>query len=185
MTITTNARIAGIAYLAYIAVGIGSMALRGNPGVTAVAGVAMSFCAVLLGVTLYAITREQDRDPAILAMICRVLEAAPGEGEIYFAVGNTIFCWLLLKGRLIPAALAMLGAVASAALSVLVLLQTGGLFGGRMSWSSPVTWVVWLPLLIFELAFAAWLLAKGASVAASVQRLGTTDRSRPASPSTL
>jgi hypothetical protein len=185
MTIPTNSRIAGIAYLAYIAVGIGSMAARGNPGVVAVAGVAMSFCALLLGVTLYAITREQDRDLAIAALICRVLEAAPGEGEIYFAVGNTIFCWLLLRGRLIPAALATLGVAASAGLSLLVLLQTGGLLGGRMSWSSPVTWLVWLPLLIFELTLAAWLLVKSASVAAAVQRLETTGRNRPASPSTL
>ena len=165
MTVATNARLAGIAYLAYLAAGIGSMAIRGNAGALAVAGVVISFCALLLGVTLYAITRDQDRDLAMIAMLCRVLEAVPGEGEIYFAVGNTIFCWLLLKGRLIPATLAMLGVVSSAALSILVLLQSGGLFGGRMSWSSPVTWFVWLPTLIFELAFAFWLLSRSASLA--------------------
>ena len=164
MTLTTNARLAGIAYLAYIAFGIGGMAF-GTAEASAVSGVLTSFCALLLGVTLYAITRETDHDLAMLAMLCRVLEAAPGEGEIYFAVGNTIFCWLLLKGRLIPAALAMLGVVSSAALSILVLLQSGGLFGGRMSWSSPVTWFVWLPTLIFELAFAFWLLSRSASLA--------------------
>jgi hypothetical protein len=38
-------------------------------------------------------------------------------------------------------------------------LQTGGLPGGRRQWSSPVTWFVWLPVMIFELAFAAWLLS--------------------------
>lgn len=164
MTLATNARLAGIAYLAYIAFGIGGMAL-GTAEASAVSAVLTSFCALLLGVTLYAITRETDHDLAMLAMLCRVLEAAPGGGEIYFAVGNTIFCWLLLKGRLIPAALAMLGLVSSAALSMLVLLQTGGLFGGRMSWSSPVTWFVWLPILIFELAFAFWLLTRSASLA--------------------
>jgi len=164
MTLTTNARLAGIAYLAYLGFGIGGMAI-GSAAASAVSGVLTSFCALLLGVTLYAITREQDRDLAMLAMLCRVLEAAPGGNEIYFAVGNTIFCWLLLKGRMIPAALAMLGLVASAALSILVLLQTGGLFGGRMSWSSPVTWLVWLPMLIFELAFAYWLLTRPGSLA--------------------
>ena len=137
----------------------------GTAGATAASGVLTSFCALLLGVTLYAITRETDHDLALLAMLCRVVEAAPGGGEIYFAVGNTIFCWLLLKGRTIPAALAMLGLVASAALSMLVLLQTGGLFGGRMSWSSPVTWFVWLPILIFELAFAFLLLSRPGSLA--------------------
>jgi hypothetical protein len=165
MTITTNARIAGIAYLAYLVAGIGSMAIRGNVGASAVAGVVMSFCALLLGVTLYAITRDQDRDLAMIAMLCRELEAVPGEGEIYFAVGNTIFCWLLLKGRMIPAPLARLGVVASAALSVLILVQIGGLLGGRMSFQSPVTWFVWLPVLIFELSFAYWLLSKPGSLA--------------------
>ena len=165
MTITTNARIAGIAYLAYIAAGVGSMAWRGNAGAAAVAGVAMSFCALLLGVTLYAITRDQDRDLAMIAMLCRVLEAVPGQGEIYFAIGNTIFCWLLLKGGLIPALLAKLGLVASAALSMLVLVQIGGLLGGPMSFRSPVTWLVWLPVLIFELTFAYWLLSRPGSLA--------------------
>jgi hypothetical protein len=164
MTLTTNARLAGIAYLAYIAFGIGGMAI-GSTWASAVSGVMTSFCALVLGVTLYAITREQDHDLAMIAMLCRVLEAVPGQGEIYFAVGNAIFCWLLLKGRTIPAVLAMLGLVSSAALSLLVLLQTGGLFGGRMSWSSPVTWFVWLPILIFELTFAFWLLSRSGSLA--------------------
>ena len=164
MTLTTNARLAGAAYLAYLVFGIGGMAI-GTAGASAVSGVMTSFCALVLGVTLYAITREQDRDLAMIAMLCRVLEAVPGQGEIYFAVGNTIFCWLLLKGRMIPAALALLGVVASAALSLLVLAQTGGLFGGRMLWSSPVTWFVWLPVLVFELSFAFYLLTKPASLA--------------------
>ena len=164
MTLTTNARLAGAAYLAYLVFGIGGMAI-GTASATAVSGVMTSFCALVLGVTLYAITREQDRHLAMIAMLCRVLEAVPGQGEIYFAVGNAIFCWLLLKGRMIPAVLAMIGLVSSAALSMLVLLQTGGLFGGRMEWSSPVTWFVWLPVLVFELGFAFYLLSKPASLA--------------------
>lgn len=171
MTITTNARLAGIAYLAYLVFGIGGMAIS-TAAASAVSDVMMSFCALVLGVTLYAITRETDRDLAMIAMLCRVLEAAPGQGEIYFAVGNTIFCWLLLQGRIIPAPLAMLGLVASAALSLLVLAQTGGLFGGRMLWSSPVTWFVWLPVLIFELAFAFRLLTKGVNAGASASGRG-------------
>jgi hypothetical protein len=164
MTLTTNARVAGCAYLAYLVFGIGGMAI-GTAAAGAVSGVMTSFCALVLGVTLYAITREQDRELAMIAMLCRVLEAVPGQGEIYFAVGNTIFCWLLLKGRMIPTVLAMIGLLSSAALSLLVLLQTGGLFGGRMEWSSPVTWFVWLPVLVFELGFAVYLLSKPASLA--------------------
>src|SRR6185436_16949551 len=50
----------------------------------------------------YAMTREQDPDLALLALGCRVLEAVPGEGVIYFAVGSLIFSWLLLRGRIVP-----------------------------------------------------------------------------------
>src|SRR5688572_3726045 len=106
MTLTTNARLAGAAYLAYIAAGIGSMAVAAHPGLVAVASITQSFCALILGVTLWAITRDVDRDLATFAMLCRAIEAVPGQGEIYFAVGNTIFCWLLLKGLIIPSLLA-------------------------------------------------------------------------------
>ena len=87
---------------------------------------------------------------------------------IFFAVGSTIFCWLLLRGRLIPAALAVLGVTASALLVALLLVQRAGLFSGGANWSSSLTWIVWLPLLVFELAFAFWLIVKG--VAAPAQR---------------
>ena len=45
-----------------------------------------SFSALVLGVTLFAITREQDRDLAMVGLACRIIEAVPGPGEIYFAV---------------------------------------------------------------------------------------------------
>jgi len=159
MTLTTNARLAGAAFIAYLAAGIGSMAVAPNSGLIAVANIAQSFCALVLGVTLWAITRDVDRDLATFAMLCRVIEAVPGQGEIYFAVGNTIFCWLLLKGLIIPSLLAWIGFASSFALSGLLIAQAGGLLGGRMNWSSPVTWMVWLPVLIFELGAAAVLLS--------------------------
>src|SRR5258706_6157545 len=102
------------------AAGIASTLLAGNAPAIAVLAVVSSFSALVLAVTLYAITREQDRDLAMLGMMCRVIEAAPGHGEIYFAVGSTIFSWLLLRGRMIPVALASLGVVASALLVVLL-----------------------------------------------------------------
>ena len=68
----------------------------------------------MLGVTLYAITREQDPDLAMMALACRVVEAVPGEGTIFFAAGSLIFSWLLLRGRMIPAGLAWLGVIGSA-----------------------------------------------------------------------
>lgn len=168
MTLTTNARVAGVTYFVYLAAGVGTAVLAGRAELTGVLAMLTSFSALVLGVTLYAITRDQDPDLALLALGCRVIEAVPGEGLIYFAVGNTIFAWLLLRGRMIPAALGWLGVICSALLVVLLPLQQLGLFGGPMSWSSPVTWFVWLPVLVFELVLAAWLLTKG--VTAPAQR---------------
>ena len=165
MTLRTNARIAGITFLVYIAAGIGSLALARRTQAADVLTLVTSFCALVLGVTLYALTRDEDRDLALLALLCRVVESVPGHGggAIYFAVGSTIFSWLLLRGRMIPSALAWLGVVASASMAALLVLQRGGLFGGALGWSSSITWLVWLPLLIFELTFASWLIVKGAA----------------------
>lgn len=168
MTRSTNARVAGFAFLIYFAAGFGSLVLAGSAPATSVLALVTSFSALVLAVTLYALTREQDPDLARLGMMCRVIEAAPGHGEIYFAVGSTIFSWLLLRGRMIPVALAWLGVTASALLVMLLPLQIAGLFGGPRAWSSPLTWLVWLPLLVFQLALSAWLLVRGA--AAPVQR---------------
>ncbi len=171
MTLRTNARVAGFTFWIYFAAGIASMLLAGSAPAIAMLALVSSFSALVLAVTLYAITREHDRDLAMLGMMCRVIEAAPGHGEIYFAVGSTIFSWLLLRGRMIPVALASLGVIASALLVVLLPLQIAGFFGGLRNWSSPVTWAAWLPLLVFELTFAVWLILKG--VAAPAPRQST------------
>ena len=161
MTLNANARVAGFTFWVYVAAGIASMFLAGNAPATAVLALVTSFCALVLGVTLYAITRDVDPDLALIALACRVIEAVPGHGEIYFAVGSAIFSWLLLRGQMIPVALAWLGVIASVLLVILLPLQLAGFFGGPRAWSSPVTWAVWLPLLVFELTLAVWLLTKG------------------------
>ena len=104
---------------------------------------------------------NMDPDLAMLALACRVVEAIPGEAAVFFAVGSTIFSWLLLRGRMIPTALAWLGVVASGLLAVILVLQRAGLFGGAGSWASSATWLIWMPMLVFELTFAVWLLVKG------------------------
>ena len=162
------ARVAGFAFLFYIAAGMTSMALPAGTGVTDVLSVLMSLSALALGVTLYALTREQGAALALFALTCRVLEAtAMGESAIFFAVGSTLFCWLLLQGRMIPVALAWLGILASVLLVVILPLQLVGLLGGPTSWSASITWLIWLPMLVFEVVFAVWLLVKGVAVAAA------------------
>jgi hypothetical protein len=73
-----------------------------------------------------------------------------------FAVGSTLFCYLLLRGRIIPASLAGLGLGASLLLVVLlparVLMPLPAWLGMGM----------WLPMLLFEVPCGIWLLARGA-----------------------
>jgi hypothetical protein len=219
MTARTNARIAGVAFLLYIAAGLLSLVLfgraKGEGTAATLAGIAahatevrivvllalvMSFCAIALGVTLYALTHKQDRDLAILAMICRVGEGLLGASSIpatltllwlatatgpsapdtvvaqtlvpwllredvtlsatFFAVGSTIFSWLLLRGRMIPAALAWLGVAASLLLLVCLPLQLAGFLRGAL------TSYQWAPMALFEVILATWLILKGVSAPA-------------------
>ena len=95
MTATTNARLAGFTFLLYIATGLTSMILMGQATggseepaamlaglaqhpttvrLTVVLALLMGFEAIVLGVTLYALTREQDRDLAMLGLCCRATE---------------------------------------------------------------------------------------------------------------
>lgn len=220
MTCRTNARVAGFAFLIYIAAALPAMLLEGRAssgeGTAAkLANIAQHasqmrlafvlaligcFCALVLAVTLYAITRDQDSDLAMLGLTCRVAEGVIGAVSIptllekawlataagadapdsatanalgalmlnvpqtsgnlaatFFAVGSTLFAYLLLRGRMIPAALAWLGVVASVLVVVCVPLQLIGVLG------SPITELMWLPMLAFEVPLAVWLIVKGVS----------------------
>jgi hypothetical protein len=167
MTRSTNARLAGSAYLSYIVVGLLNEALMyraaGVNGSAAklarmadystdvrlaiILKLGECFSVFVLAVALYGITRDEDQELAMLALLCRVAEGvfiatlipnsqgllwlasirtgvsasdlaitnalgafvmAPGApvGAIFFAVGSTIFSYLLLRGRMIPAWLA-------------------------------------------------------------------------------
>lgn len=222
MTPRSNARIAGAAFLLYIAFGLTGLALDrraegadGSGGrlaslaahesevrASAVLSVAMGFCALALAVTLHALTRDEDAELARLAMLCRAGEglvglaglpaslgllelataaAEPGApdpaaaqalGEylsttggggalvssILFAAGSTLFCWLFLRARSIPVWLAWLGLAASLLLLLALPARLAGVFSG------PATGYVWMPMLVFELVFAFWLMARGVAV---------------------
>jgi hypothetical protein len=73
----------------------------------------------------------------------------------FFAVGSTLFCWLLLRGRMIPVALAWLGVAASLILVVGLPLRLVGVIGGTIGM------VMWIPMAAFEIPLGAWLLFKG------------------------
>ena len=87
------ARVAGFTFLFYIAAGMTSLALGDQTNITDVLSLLTSLSALVLGVTLYVLTREQGPALALLALTCRVLEAVSpsDEAAIFFAVGSTIF----------------------------------------------------------------------------------------------
>ena len=222
MTRTTNARIAGFTYLFYIAVAFPSMVLldRATSGegmaaklasmaqratdvhVAVVLALLGCFSALVLAVTLYAITREQDPDLAMLGLTCRVAEGITGifvartlgllwlatatganapdtgaghalgafllRGNValtgtFFAVGSTLFSWLLLRGRMIPIPLAWLGVVASVLIMVGLPLAAAGFLRG------PVTSFMWIPMAAFEVPLALWLLIKDVAMPAQMR----------------
>ena len=98
MTRSASARVAGVAYLLYIAVAFPSMLLSdratagedtaaklatmarhaGDVRLAAILGLMGCLCALVLAVTLYAVTRDEDRDVAMLGLTCRVAEGITG-----------------------------------------------------------------------------------------------------------
>ena len=217
MTRNTNARIAGVTFLLYIVGGITSMVIfrqaaagseigaklasiaqhQTQLGVVYLLALVQSFCAIVLGVTLYAITRDEDSDLAMLGLTFRVgegligisfpstmvflwLATATGPNApdtqtahalgsflrqveasttpitaTFFAVGSTLFSWLFLRGRMIPVALAWLGVAASVILVIGLPLQGAGFFHGKL------TSLMWIPMALFEVVLAVWLIIEG------------------------
>jgi len=83
-------------------------------------------------------------------------------GAIFFAVGSTIFSYLLLRGRMVPVSIAWMGVFASGLLAVGLPLQLAGFFTG------PLTgYYQWLPALVFQTVLALWLLIKGVATPAT------------------
>jgi hypothetical protein len=222
LTRTTNARLAGFTFLAYIVTGIASMVLFGRAAagataaarlaaiaqhatavrLTAVLNLLTFFEAVVLGVTLFALTQDEDLELAVLGMCCRVGEgvlgavsvvstlgllpvavasvnsAAPDAaaatalgallldrggssvaiGGTCFAVGSTLFSYLFLRARSIPLALAWLGVLASGLLVVALPVQLAGFLPASLAWP------IWMPMLVFEVTLAFWLLIKGVAI---------------------
>jgi hypothetical protein len=96
MTHTTNVRLAGFMFLFYIASGVGGAILFNQAtmgegtaqrlasiaahapqmGLSFVFALVAIFNALILGLALYALTREEDPDIALLALMCRVAEGA-------------------------------------------------------------------------------------------------------------
>jgi uncharacterized protein DUF4386 len=164
---------AGFGFLFYIAVGITQLVLsgptRGEGTVATLALIArhawrirtsivlsLVICvtAVVLATALYAITRDEDRDLAELLMQIQGWNVTVT--ATLFAFGSTVFSWLLLRGRMIPVALAWLGVVSSILLAIGLPLQLVDVLSGS------VTQLLWIPMAAFEIPLGFWLLLRGA-----------------------
>ena len=75
-----------------------------------------------------------------------------------FAVGSTLYSYLFLRARSIPVLLAWFGLFASILLVVALPLQLLGVL------SEALNIFIWLPMLVFEVMLALWLLFKGVTV---------------------
>jgi hypothetical protein len=215
MTQRTNARVAGFAFLFYIAVGVTQLVLSRVTEADSTAArlaliaqhawrirvnivLTLVICAtaVVLAAALYGITRDEDPDLALVGLAFRVGEGVlaaigaltslgllwlatdadpalaattPALAELllqiqgwnvtiiatFFALGSTVFSWLLLRGRLIPVPLAWLGVVASVLLVVGLPLRLVEVISGS------VTQLLWLPMALFEIPLGFWLLITG------------------------
>jgi len=228
-----NGRIAGLTFLLYYATALGDMFLFAHASsgkgtaeklasiahnaaqveLTIVLSLLTVVYALILAVTLYALTRNVDSEIALMAFTCRVVEgvtnAVPAAarlgllsiatasatassadavslhtqatlvlkisgwsttvGATIFAVGSTLFAYLFLKGRSIPVLIAWLGVIGSLLVIPIFLLSS--------MWpvSSTVVWLTSIPLIIFELALAFWLLIKGVSTQSSRAQNDDTD----------
>jgi hypothetical protein len=216
--------VAGATFLLYIAFGVASMVVFGRAAkakgiaaqlariaehavdvrVAVILTLLCAFSAVVLGVSLYAITRDQDADLAMMGLACRVVEGVAGGVSLprlpallwlataagpdapkaeavhslgafllkgqgwgvsasFFAVGSTLFSYLLLRGRMVPAPMAWLGVVSSVGLAVLLPLQLAGFLQGGFPGGLAAS-VLWGAMLVFEVSLALWLIVKGAAM---------------------
>jgi len=91
LTRTTSARTAGITFLLYFAAVIAVVAGVRDPRLRIILTLIGQFSALVLGVTLYAITRDYDRDLAMLGLVCRTAEGIIGATllPVSLALGST------------------------------------------------------------------------------------------------
>jgi hypothetical protein len=92
---------------------------------------------------------------ALGALLLRIGSWKVTGGATLFAVGSTAFSYLLLRGRMIPAWLAWLGVVGSALLVIGLPLEAAGFLRGTAAQ------LMWVPVALFELTVAPWLIVKG------------------------
>ncbi len=154
---------------AVLAVAFYTLLRRVNPALALLAAFWRLGEAVILGhMTLNAMTvLHLLQDPAMSAVfspgqlqaLASLSIAVQGDefriGLLYYSLGSTLFCYLLLKSRYVPVVLAwwgLLASIAGAVCTVLILVLP------RVDFLAPGCFA---PVGIFELVTGAWLLIAG------------------------
>jgi hypothetical protein len=151
MTQTANARTAGITFLIYFAAVMIPVLGTGDQHLRILLGLVGQFSAVILGVTLYGLTREQDPDIAVLGLVCRVAEGL---------IGATVLPLTLAMASLEATSTAASGDASSPALAAFL--------------ASVRTWNVVVSALFFAVGSTAfaWLLLRGRMIPTGLAWLG-------------
>jgi len=92
---------------------------------------------------------------AVAVLLLAIRHESALLSAVCFAVGSAAFAYLLIRGRAVPAALARFGLAASVLLVVAVPAQMATGAHGL------ITMAPWLPMLMFELVLAVWLIVRG------------------------
>jgi hypothetical protein len=121
---------------------------------------------VLVALALLSLSHGDRGDAsAVQAMAGQLMDArwtSSNVGAAFFAVGSTLYSYLLFKARAIPVPLSLTGLVGSLIVLVGVPWQTAL---SNPTFSGPSA-AIWIPLAVFELSTGVWLLAKGARMPA-------------------
>ena len=92
---------------------------------------------------------------AVAGVLFKVSAWKATVAAILFSFGSAIFTWLMLRARMIPRPLAVLGFAASILLVAVLPLQLMGVLRGSM------VNLVWVPMALFEIPLGFWLIFKG------------------------
>jgi len=210
VTRSANARAAGVAYLLYIGVAFPSMLLSGRATagddmaarlasmaghagdvrLAAILGLIGCWCALVLAVTLYAVTRDEDRDVAMLGLTCRVAEGILGAvgipatlalltlasapatestqavGALVLRHTSTVGAWFFAVGSTAFSWLLLRGRMIPMPLAWLgvgasaLLVFTLPLQMGAVL-SGRLAALVWIPMAAFEIPLGVWFVVKG------------------------
>lgn len=98
---------------------------------------------------------SRDVDATLVMAIIRSTRQATLVAIFFFAVGSAAFAWALLRARLAPRSLAVLGLAGSLIPIVGMPLQIIGATGGFN------TGLLWVLMFLFEIVLGIWLLATG------------------------